>query len=234
MFGRRRSTANTPSTARVSLPASGDEARIRRWLKAVVHAYMRLWHDLELGGEGLPNLLPSGPLLVLVNHTSALDVPAMIAVDPYPNSVAIVKESLSRVRPLRPLLNAWEVIPVTRDGRDSAAIRGIFTALRRGRVVAVAAEGTRSRTGRLQPVNPVLARIAVRSGVPILPVAIIGSFEALPPGTLLPRRRKISIQVGESFRLPSGTSDAGAARRIHDAIAAMLPPGQQPLPDLRT
>jgi 1-acyl-sn-glycerol-3-phosphate acyltransferase len=226
--------ANVTTVRRVDLPAAGEEPRIRRWLKAVVHSYMRIWHDIDLGGEGLPHVPTSGPLLVLVNHASALDVPALIAVDPYPDSVAIVKDSLYKVWPIRPFLHAWGAIPVSRDGRDAAAIRAIFSALRRGRVVAVAAEGTRSRTGRLQPVNPVLARIAVRSCAPILPVAIIGSFDALPPGTLLPRRRKISIRVGESFRLPSGTSDVEAAERIHDAIAAMLPPGQQPLPDRQT
>ena len=226
--------ANFTTVRRVDLPAAGEEPRIRCWLKAVVHSHMRIWHNIDLGGEGLPHVPTSGPLLVLVNHASALDVPALIAVDPYPDSVAIVKDSLCKVWPIRPFLHAWSAIPASRDGRDAAAIRAIFSALRRGRVVAVATEGTRSRTGRLQPVNPVLARIAVRSGAPILPVAIIGSFDALPPGTLLPRRRKISIRVGESFRLPSGTSDVEAAERIHDAIAAMLPPGHQPLPDRQT
>ena len=101
--------------------------------------------------------------------------------------------------------------------------------LRAGGVMAIAAEGRRTRSGRLEPINPVLARIAVSAGVPILPVGIGGTYDALPPGKLLPRPRKIVVRIGPTFRIAHGTDTAHAAERIRSEIAALLPPSMQPV-----
>jgi 1-acyl-sn-glycerol-3-phosphate acyltransferase len=100
--------------------------------------------------------------------------------------------------------------------------------LRGGGVMAVAAEGTRTRTGRLGPINPVLARIAAGADVPVLPVGIRGSYEALPPGAKLPRPKKIVVRVGKPFRFDKGTDATVAAERIRREIAALLPAHMQP------
>jgi 1-acyl-sn-glycerol-3-phosphate acyltransferase len=100
--------------------------------------------------------------------------------------------------------------------------------LRAGGVLAVAAEGRRTRRGVLEPINPVLARFAVSADVPILPVGISGSFRALPPGGVVPRPHKILVRAGPVFRLERGTDAAVAADRIRCAIAALLPPEMQP------
>ena len=67
--------------------------------------------------------------------------------------------------------------------------------------------------------------------MPILPVGIRGSFEALPPGALLPRPRKIVVRAGAPFRLERGTPVPEAAQRIRREIAALLPAAMQPLDD---
>jgi 1-acyl-sn-glycerol-3-phosphate acyltransferase len=202
------------------------EATGRRLAKLVLGAYMRGWHALRIEGA---TLLPArGPALVLTNHASVLDIPALMALDPYPDTVFVVKASVVAVAPLSPLLNAWGAIAVDRDGRDVAGVRAIFAALRAGRVVALAPEGRRSPTGRLGAVNHVLARVAVRSGVPLVPVGIQGSFQALPRGSRRPRRRPILVRVGPSFTLARDTPDAAAACAIQCAIARLLPIDQQP------
>jgi 1-acyl-sn-glycerol-3-phosphate acyltransferase len=104
--------------------------------------------------------------------------------------------------------------------------------LRAGRVLAVAAEGRRTRSGRLEAINPVLARIAASANVPIIPVGISGTFEALPPGAVFPRPQQIHVRVGEPFRLPPGTDAATAARVIREQTAALLPPAMRPLEDV--
>ena len=71
--------------------------------------------------------------------------------------------------------------------------------------------------------------MAVSAGVPVIPVGLGGSYAALPPGALFPRRRKIVLRIGEPFRLPRGTGDEEASREIRSRIAALLPPDQQPL-----
>ncbi len=203
------------------------EALRRRVAKRVLRAYMRLWHDL--GVEGLEHLPPRGPLLVLVNHASLLDVMALMSVDPYTDTATVAKASLFRVPLVKQVLEAWGAIPVERHGRDIGGIRTLIGALRSGRVVVVAAEGRRTRVGRLEPINPVLARIAATADVPLVAVGIAGSFAALPPGARFPRRRRITVRVGRVFRLPPGTSQEEAAACIRAEIAALLPPEQRPL-----
>lgn len=201
----------------------------RRFIKALLGTYMRLYHGLVL--EGAENVPPHGPVLVLLNHASLLDVPALMVVDPYPDTVTVVKASLFKVPLLPWFLNQWNAIPVERQGRDSTSVRAMLAILRAGGVVTIAAEGRRTRSGRLEPINPVLARIAVSADVPILPVGIRGSFDALPPGARLPRRRQIVVRAGRPFRLERGMDVAAAAARIRREIAALLPAEMQPLDD---
>jgi 1-acyl-sn-glycerol-3-phosphate acyltransferase len=195
---------------------------LRRVVEAALRAYMRAWHDLRV--EGREHVPAEGPALVVANHVSILDVLALAAANPYTRATSVVKASAFRVPVVRHILAAWRAIPVERDGRDLAGVRALLRALRGGWVVGIAAEGRRSRDGGLGAINPVLARIAVSSGVPVVPVGIAGSFEALPPGAMLPKRRRIVLRVGPAFRLGSGTSQEEAAHRIRGAIAALLPP----------
>jgi 1-acyl-sn-glycerol-3-phosphate acyltransferase len=199
----------------------------RRILKAILRPYLRVYHHLEI--HGTHNIPPRGPALVVVNHASLLDVPVLMVLDPFPDTSTIVKASLFKVPVVSWLLGRWGAIPVERQGRDSGGVRAMLHVLRSGGVMAIAAEGRRTRSGRLEPINPVLARIAASAGVPILPVGIGGTFEALPPGKLLPRPRKIVVRVGPTFRLEPGTDAAHAAERIRREIAALLPPSMQPV-----
>src|SRR5438094_211581 len=151
----------------------------RRLIKPILAAYMRLYHHLEM--EGFENIPPRGPLIVVINHASLLDVPALMVADPFPDTATIVKASMFNLPVISWFLRQWGAIPVERQGRDSSSVRTLLGVLRKGGVMAVAAEGTRTRTGHLGPINPVLARIAAGADVPVLPVGIRGSYEALPP-----------------------------------------------------
>ena len=204
----------------------GRQPLLRSLATRVLRVYMRTWHALDL--QGLEHLPPQGPALVLLNHASLVDVPALMALDPYPDTAMIAKASLLQVPLLGTLLRQWGAIPVERQGRDSSGVRALLSALRDGRVVAVAAEGRRTRSGHLEAINPVLAKIATTADVPLIPVGIGGSFRALPPGAVFPRRAPITVRVGQPFRLARGTDPASAAERIQAEIAALLPPEQQP------
>ena len=199
----------------------------RRFIKAVLGPYMRLFHALEL--QGAEHTPAHGPAIVVLNHASLLDVPALMVLDPFPNTATVVKASMFKVPIVSWFLRQWGAIPVERQGRDSSGVRTMLGVLRSGGVMAVAAEGRRTRSGRLEAINPVLARIAAGANVPILPVGIRGSFKALPPGAFLPRPGKILVRVGPTFRLAPGTAPAEAAERIQGEIAALLPPEMQPL-----
>ena len=216
-----------PDAAAISGPRRERLPLVRRIAKFILGPYVRVYHHLEM--YGFEHVPPSGPVLVVVNHASLLDVPILMVIDPFPNTATIVKASLFKVPLVSWLLKNWGAIPVERQGRDSTSVRAMLQVLRNGGVMAVAAEGRRTRSGRLEAINPVLARIAAGANVPVLPVGIGGSFDALPPGQLLPRPRKIVVRVGPAFRLDRGTSATQAAERIRRELAALLPPEMQPL-----
>jgi 1-acyl-sn-glycerol-3-phosphate acyltransferase len=166
-------------------------------------------------------------VLLLGNHASNLDVPAWLAIDPYPDTTMLALASLFRWPIIRQVLTAWAAIPVQRSS-DTASVRRLLRALQEGKVVVASAASTRSLTGRLGEVNPVLAGIAVRTETPITPIGIAGSFLALPRYAILPKRRKIVVRIGPPLVLERGTARTEAAGQIRDAIAALLPPDQQP------
>jgi 1-acyl-sn-glycerol-3-phosphate acyltransferase len=200
---------------------------IRRVLKVILGAYMRPYHHLAI--EGAQHLPARGPVLVVLNHASLLDVPALMVLDPFPDTSTVVKSSMFKIPVIGWVLRQWGAISVEREGRDSAGIRRMLGVLRDGGALAVAAEGTRTRSGRLGQINPVLARIAASADVPLLPVGIGGSYAAMPPGARFPRPVKITVRVGPVFRLKHGTGAPEAAHRIQTEIARLLPPEMQPL-----
>jgi 1-acyl-sn-glycerol-3-phosphate acyltransferase len=218
--------ATSTPQARGEVARTGPEW-VRPLIQAVFRPYFAVWHGLELRGR--ENLPPTGPLLALANHGSVLDPPALLLADPYPRTLMFAKASLFEVPLIGWCLRDLGAVPVERQGRDLAGLRAALYALRAGRVVAAAAEGRRTRSGHLEAINPVLARVAVVADVPILPIGIAGSFAALPPGAWLPRHRKIVIRFGKPFRLARGTETEAARQRIQDEIAALLPPEQQPV-----
>lgn len=214
------------SPAAHAVPRRKHQSILRRVITTIIRPYMRLYHHLELrGGENIPKY---GPLLIALNHASLLDVPALMVLDPFPDTATVVKSSMFKVPLIGWILRQWGAIPVEREGRDSSSVRAMLALLRDGGVIAVAAEGRRTRSGRLEPINQVFARIAVSAGVQVLPVGVSGSFRALPPGAILPRPNKILVRVGQPFKIERGTDATAAAERIRREIAALLPPEMQP------
>ncbi len=215
--------------------------RIKWITKQLVRAYFKLFHRYEvLGQEHLPT---HPPVFVLTNHVSNLDVPAFGLADPYVGSCLVVKESLTRMPVVGSILKIWHVIPVARDGRDSTALRQVLQRLREGRLVAIAAEGTRNRDGKLGETNPVLARLAIQasaSGIPLVPVAAIGTYACLPRGARFPRPGKVKVLIGPRFdlsylkSLPKDEGVEEARRLIHERIRVMMESGLPIAPPVRS
>jgi 1-acyl-sn-glycerol-3-phosphate acyltransferase len=187
--------------------------------------------------EGRENIPREGPVLVIVNHASNADGPVLMAY-----FIPVLGRRLTwlgKEEALRWPFVGWAmrqngVVAVKRGAGDLEAFRTAKQALDEGRPLAIFPEGTRSRDGALQEAKEGAAVLALRSGAPILPVAIAGSQRFWPRGKLLPRpRRRILLRIGEAFQL---TLLGGGDRRqaTHAAttelmrhIAELLPAEQR-------
>jgi 1-acyl-sn-glycerol-3-phosphate acyltransferase len=209
-----------------------SDPRLKWITKLLVRGYFKLFHQYEvLGQEHLP---PQPPVFVLTNHVSNLDVPAFVLADPYVGSSPVVKESLLRIPIVKQVLKSWGAIPVARDGQDSTALREVLKTLKEGKLVALASEGTRNREGKLGETNPVLARLAIQassSGIPLIPLAAVGTYECLPRGAVIPRPGKVRVLIGPRFDLSylkSWPRDEGveeARRIIRERLWVMMESG---------
>ncbi|GAA3015963.1 lysophospholipid acyltransferase family protein [Streptomyces fulvorobeus] len=114
-------------------------------------------------------------------------------------------------------------IPVDRSGKDAgqAAIREGLGVLAKGELLGIYPEGTRSHDGRLYKGKVGVAVMAIRAGVPVVPCAMVGTFEIQPPGKVVPRIKRVSIRFGEplDFSRYAGLEDQKAAiRAVTDEI----------------
>ena len=95
-----------------------------------------------------------------------------------------------------------QCIPLKKDGRDISALKRTLRLLRSGKMIGIFPEGERSVTGKLGQGEPGVALIAFKAAVPIVPIGIIGAYEAFPRGARFPRLRSpITVRYGKPFRI---------------------------------
>lgn len=187
--------------------------------------------------EGLEHLPAEGPVLVICNHASNADGMLLMAF-----VVPAMKRPmgwLGKEEALRWPLFGWGmrqngVFGVRRGAGDLEAFKVAKKVLDDGGVLTIFPEGTRSPTGALQEAKAGATVLAIRSGAPILPIAIVGSHRFWPKGRLLPRpRRRMKVRVGESFTLTMPKSGdrhealRAATVELMRHVAQLLPPDQQ-------
>ncbi len=203
--------------------------RFTRW-------YFAVWFGRQFGFrvDGRENE-PAPPFIAISNHNSAVDIP-LVAIALRAQVSFMAKQELMRVAAVRAWVRSLGGIFVKRGEADRAAVRAALAVLRRGGVLGLFAEGTRSPDGRLIPFEEGAAYWALRAGVPVLPIAIAGSHRTMPHGVKWPRRSPVIVRIGPPIsvprvegRLPRETIMEWT-RRFEQAVAALLPPDQQPAP----
>jgi 1-acyl-sn-glycerol-3-phosphate acyltransferase len=181
--------------------------------------------------EGLGRI-PPGACLFVANHTSSADAPAVVGA--IPRRIAILlKGSLFKWPIVGQAFQMARFIPVDRKNRDSAitSVEKATEALRAGQSFLVYPEGTRSPDGRLQQFKKGAVVMAIKAGVPVVPMVCSGAHRVM-------EKRSLVIHAGEivvEFLEPIDASQYSLEERdplndrIRRAMAAGLPPDQRPL-----
>jgi 1-acyl-sn-glycerol-3-phosphate acyltransferase len=166
-------------------------------------------------------LVPEQPYVFMANHASSLDIWAMFVVVPRRIRM-IAKKQLGRIPFLGWVMRAGRFIFIDRQN-GVAARRSIDLAGRRiydGDSVLIFPEGTRTRDGTLGPFKKGGFHLAVRAGVPIVPVALKGTRELMPRGSLLLRSGTIQAIIGEPVPT-QGLSEEERAT-LNDRVRAIV------------
>jgi 1-acyl-sn-glycerol-3-phosphate acyltransferase len=153
--------------------------------------------------EGLEHIPAEGPAILASNHLSFLDhffLPAYVD-----RPIFFLGKSDYFSGWQRHFFENVGVMPVNREGGDAgeASLRKGEEILREGKLLGIYPEGTRTPDGRLYRGKTGPVRLSLRTGVPIIPVAMIGVFEILPPGATLPRLGgRVGIRIGAPIDIP--------------------------------
>ncbi|MFW5857124.1 MAG: lysophospholipid acyltransferase family protein [Planctomycetota bacterium] len=181
-------------------------------------AYGALWGLEVIGRERVP---AEGPVILACNHASYLDPPILGAA--FDRVIAFMaRESLFGNPLFGWYIRALNAFPLDRDGDPRTALRAMCAKLETGACVTLFPEGTRTETGRMGPVKRGVGMLAVRSGAPVLPVYIGGSFESWPKGRGQPRRFPLRVETGTLLRVADDLQGGKARRAEEERIRAAV------------
>jgi len=137
----------------------------------------------------------AGGVLIMSNHQSHLD-PILVGISCQRRLNFLARNTLFDFAPLGWLIHSVDAIPIEREGAGMGGIKEALRRLKSQEMVLVFPEGTRSLDGKLGPLKGGFCMLARRGQVPLLPVAVAGSFYAWPRQRLWPRPSVINVQFG--------------------------------------
>ena len=181
--------------------------------------------------EGVHNIPRTGPVLIASNHLSFVDsvvIPVVV-----PRKVVFLAKaeyfegSGVKGRLQRGWFEGLGMVPVDRDDTRAAvdSLQIALDVLARGEAFGLYPEGTRSRDGRLYRGKVGVAELALKSGAPIVPTALIGTERLQPVGSTLPKLVKVTVRFGPPIHVAgeyAGVAPGRARRQITDRVMAEI------------
>ena len=178
--------------------------------------------------KGLRHVPTSGPLIIASNHLSFSDSIFMPLVVPRKVTFLAKSEYFTSPGPKGLLKKltfiALGQVPVDRSGgrRSEAALITGLKVLAEGKCLGIYPEGTRSPDGRLYKGRTGIARLAIESGAPIIPVAMFNTEKIQPTGTVVPKVMRVKMIFGEPMYFEGDSTDLQYLRDVTDQIMSRI------------
>lgn len=183
---------------------------------------MNLITDIEVHGI---EKLPAGNVIAAANHLGRLDTAALLCIIDREDIIMPVAEKYRHHLIYGAMGRAVDAIWLNRFEADYAALRQILERMKKGGMLVIAPEGTRSKTEALQEAKLGVAFLASKSGYPVLPVAVTGTEDrGILENLKRFRRSKIVVKAGELFyiQVPPGKGREEAMRQATDEIMCQI------------
>ena len=211
----------------VSLPRLTLARRVYRFIFGyLVRAFA--YSIMSITYTGRENKPKKGPAIIVFNHLGDADAVLNLASFPYNDEVIGKIENSYDHWLVGPALRTYGVIWIHRGQPDRRALRAALDALAEGRIIAIAPEGRQTLTGGLEPGTDGAAFLALKSGAPLIPLALTGTENNNVYGHMKRwRRAKVTWTMGKPFHLNVDSdrreSIHAATRQIMEEIARLLP-----------
>jgi 1-acyl-sn-glycerol-3-phosphate acyltransferase len=197
---------------KIDTPLAGN-SRVERaayqLVRLIVVTFCRTWCRMTVvGREHVP---AEGPFLLTPVHRSILDTPISSGVTRR-RMRFMGADKYWRSKAFGRLLSTLGGFPVTRGSADREALQRCIAVLERGEPLVLFPEGERKSGHVVHPLFDGATYIAVKAGVPIVPVGIAGSDRAMPKGAKFIFPRKVHVEVGPPIEVPTGQT--GKAQRV--------------------
>lgn len=198
----------------------GGLYRVSWW---IVRGFFRLY--LRLEARGVENVPREGPVILASNHLSYLDPPVIGCLIPRVVNF-LARDSLFRAPVFGPLLHLYQAVPVDRES-GAAGLRAILDRLHQGGAIILFPEGTRSRDGRPLPAKPGVGMTVLKSEAPVVPVRVVGTFEAFGRHHWIPWPRKVVVHFGPAEPFAAARGEAATCpkprlKQLYQEVADQL------------
>lgn len=180
--------------------------------------FFKFFHSFRISGA---DSLPPGPLILAPNHASYLDPPATGC------GLFRVTYYLARHTLFKPPIASWLLpsigsIPVNQNSPGPSSLKNIFEVFKNKGTLVLFPEGQRTYDGNLRKAEPGIGMIAARANVPVVPVHIIGSREAMPRNGSWHPFRPIRVVYGQPMRFSGDPKSREDFQKFADEIMSAI------------
>jgi long-chain acyl-CoA synthetase len=205
---------------------SGPLSNIGRYaIKLLLNIMFKLYGRISV--SGLENLPAKGPYIIAPNHLSLVDAPSIMAVIPWrigSQAFFLGATEYFGSPVMSKIAKVIQVIPVDMDTRLYGALQLSAYVLRQGKILCIFPEGTRSRDGSIKEFKKGVGIIAKELQVPLIPVAINGTYEMMASGKLFPRPAKVTVSIGKPL-YPGDKDYDEIVKRLYEEVVKLLKAG---------